>query len=55
MVLLFCCSLAGTEEAKQALQAKLPNCDISVWQDSDSDEDEDEDSDEDEDEDQDED
>jgi hypothetical protein len=32
VVLLFCCSLAGTVEAKQALQAEIPNCNISIGQ-----------------------
>ncbi len=50
VVLLFCCSLAGTKEAKQVLQAKLPNCNICIcYEDEDEDEDEDQDDDQDED------
>ncbi len=55
MILLFCCSLSGTEEAKRALQAILPNCNIFIFRDKDEDEDEDEGGDEGEDEDEDED
>ncbi len=45
MAVLLCCSLAGTEQAKQALQVELPNCKISIGQDEDSNEDEDQDED----------
>jgi hypothetical protein len=53
VAVLLCCSLAGTEEAEQALQVELPNCEIFIGQDEDSNEDEDQDEDSNEDQDQD--
>ncbi len=55
VAVLLCFSLAGTEDAVQALRVELPNCDICIAQDEDPNEDEDQDEDSNEDQDQDED